>query len=197
MKKILISTFCVLCFSSVGFSQESAKKEDLSPFQKYLERNMEVLEEDSARISLSTPKKKYQGGEDIPLDITLKNVGTKSFGSPNVFFYLPPDYFFDIEVTDGNGKKVQFLPTHKRSLDLSGPNGWRLLPGEKRRGTVWLNNLFNFEYDLGGSYKVIASKKFRKGNDIVTISSEPLIFEIVSKRHIAVWRSGAEDTQKE
>lgn len=185
MKKLLIATAFVLALAPACFSQERTEAESAAARQKYLDSKMIVLEEDAARITTDMNKAQYQGGENFVLHINLKNVGTKYFGNSHIGLGNDKVYnFYNIEVVDQTGaklarQKIIQLP------DLTAIRGWGLRPGQTQKAIVWLNNMFDFPY--GGKFKVTVSKTFRKDGQLITITSDPVEFEITTKKLVAEW----------
>lgn len=184
MKKILIATAFLLSFAPACFAQEQTEAQRAVARKNPPIGLVIVLEEDSARITTDMEKTRYGGGEDFILHIKLKNVGTKAFFNKKLSYWEDVQEFYEIEVVDQVGHKVPRSVIVESPL-ASGPRGWGLKPGQMRGATVWLNNLFDFNHM--GKYKVTVSRVFRRNGELITVSAEPVEFEIASGKRTASW----------
>ncbi len=134
----------------------------------------------SARILLDT-KPSHSKGEEVVLEITLENTGTRSlrFHNRNIAS------FYDIEVTAG-GNEIEPLPDFKgRPSETPFSGDFILSPQDKKKGYFYLNRAFDLSKE--GLYTVTISRKVLQPEGIFTITSQPLDFKVAGAPIFGDW----------
>jgi hypothetical protein len=140
-----------------------------------------------ARITLDMEKVQFMGNDDVVLNITFENTGT----TPLNLVRGRIETFYEFDVIDTEGKKVPFFPNF--NIVGSRARGFDLAPGNKVLGWVYLNRIVDFS--KSSKYAVKVFKKIHsdgepntdKDDADVTVTSEPLNFEIVSRPKFGDW----------
>lgn len=175
MKSTLTAVLVALALSASSFSL--AQNEN-----KQLAYSPPTIEEDSARITISTQQSQFKNGANVVLDIVLTNVGTKPFVTSK---RTSPEHYYDIRILGPHKEEVPHLPPLLKLRASGGPE-IELWHDESIKGHVWLNNIFDLREV--GRYQVIVSKKFSRNKTLVTVSSDPLEFEITTGAPISDWQ---------
>lgn len=186
MHKPFITLFFALILCSACFSQTRQIKPLTSP--AYLNPIIETKE--GASITATTDEEAYSGTEPVKLTIALKNTGTKTFQFP----FVDAEWFYQIEVTGPDGKKLPFKKPRSFSdqgLDPNPFSGKPMRPGQTQRAVVWLSNLFDMS--VPGSYTVTTSTTFCVGplnsakQVSVDIKSELVTVKVTSAPPLSQW----------
>ena len=185
--KITIFTLCIAILA-LSLSISQGKPTDEKPATKNRLLDFDeippVVKSSKLSLSLSSAKENYKGGEDIIMDISMKNNGD----DPVRLYMQDVEMFYNIEVIGPDGKEAPLLNSRFRRRYGSG-EAFGLRHNDSQLATVWLNRIFDMSAE--GPYTLRVSKTLALDDNrktLVTLSSKPLTVNVTSTLPVAQWR---------
>ena len=154
------------------------------------DQDLPTVVDDKFTIEVSSKTAKFEGGQPIQVDITLKNNGESTPSTSD----SPVEIFFDIEVTSPYERSHPPLMPSLNSRRYGGSSRvFNFGNGYTLSGWIMLSNIYDMS--IAGTYTVTVSKRFRyqdarKG--LVVIRSHPFTIDVPRDAPVSSWYSTEE-----